>query len=201
MKCPKCGNELRVNPKNPDYGLCDNCRKKFLLDDYKLDYLYEAQQKKDKIVRQNRGCAIFLIIFIAIIALIIAIAVVFGGDNEQTSESSSNINLDSYYDTLGQQKTALDDLISKYENGEESPDTSAERLSGLADGFQNTIDVLETAQDSEYQSALITLATDYKIIADRYSTYITTGDSSELEDAQNIMDVVPQHQEAVEAAK
>ncbi|MCI8374967.1 MAG: hypothetical protein HFI29_05980 [Lachnospiraceae bacterium] len=29
MKCPRCGNELRRSTKGPNYGLCDNCRKKY----------------------------------------------------------------------------------------------------------------------------------------------------------------------------
>lgn len=29
MNCPRCGNEMRRSKKDPDYGLCDNCRKKF----------------------------------------------------------------------------------------------------------------------------------------------------------------------------
>lgn len=31
MNCPICGNELRPGKKDPSYGLCDNCRKKFKL--------------------------------------------------------------------------------------------------------------------------------------------------------------------------
>lgn len=31
MKCPICGNPLRPSKKDPEYGLCDNCRKKFKL--------------------------------------------------------------------------------------------------------------------------------------------------------------------------
>ena len=31
MKCPICGNELRPSKKDPAYGLCDNCKKKFKL--------------------------------------------------------------------------------------------------------------------------------------------------------------------------
>lgn len=29
MKCPKCGEELRMSQKQPGYALCDQCRKKF----------------------------------------------------------------------------------------------------------------------------------------------------------------------------
>ncbi len=31
MNCPRCGNELRISKKDPSYGLCDECRKKFRL--------------------------------------------------------------------------------------------------------------------------------------------------------------------------
>lgn len=31
MKCPKCEAELRQSKKDPSYGLCDNCKKKFKL--------------------------------------------------------------------------------------------------------------------------------------------------------------------------
>lgn len=29
MKCPRCGKELKRSSKNPEYGLCHNCRKKY----------------------------------------------------------------------------------------------------------------------------------------------------------------------------
>lgn len=29
MKCPKCGNELRISKKDPNFALCDICRKKY----------------------------------------------------------------------------------------------------------------------------------------------------------------------------
>lgn len=29
MNCPRCGNKLRRSTKDPNYGLCDNCRKKY----------------------------------------------------------------------------------------------------------------------------------------------------------------------------
>lgn len=31
MNCPKCGEPLRISKKDPSYGLCDNCKKKFKL--------------------------------------------------------------------------------------------------------------------------------------------------------------------------
>lgn len=34
MKCPICGRELRRSTKDPEYGLCDNCRKRFKIEQY-----------------------------------------------------------------------------------------------------------------------------------------------------------------------
>lgn len=45
MKCPKCGEELRRSKKDPNYGLCDNCRKKFKwVDDYDEDEYEEDDE-------------------------------------------------------------------------------------------------------------------------------------------------------------
>lgn len=187
MKCPKCGKKLRISSKNPNYGLCDNCRKRYLLKDSKLDSLYDAQKKKDKIVRQNRGCALAMIIFVAVIALIIGIAVAFSGNDKSTEEPLSNSTTVDYNEVLQTQKTALDDLIEKYESGEESATTSAERLTGLADGIQNTIDMLNAENESE---DLVSYATALKGIASHYSEYITTGDQSEMDDANALRESI-----------
>lgn len=183
MKCPKCGKKLRISSKNPNYGLCDNCRKK-----YDLDSLYVAQTKKDKVVRQNRGCALVIIIFVAVIALIIGIAVAFSGNDETpTEEPQSNSETVDYNEILQSQKNALDDLIEKYESGEESATTSAERLSGLADGIQNTIDMLSAENGS---GELISYATTLKGIASHYSEYITTGNQSEIDDVNALRESI-----------
>lgn len=46
MKCPICKKELRRSQKNPEYGLCDNCRKRFKwVDDY--DYYDDEDDFED----------------------------------------------------------------------------------------------------------------------------------------------------------
>lgn len=47
MNCPKCGNELRISKKDPSYGLCDECRKKFKLPE-------AAPEKKADAVKKAR---------------------------------------------------------------------------------------------------------------------------------------------------
>ena len=187
MKCPRCGKELRISKKNPNYGLCDNCKKKFDIDNYKLDYLYDAEQKKNKIIKQNRGCAIFMIVFLALVSIIIAIAITSGGDKDTSVTLKTSTKSVNYEDTLQSQETALNDLISKYESGEESAETSVERLDGLANGIQNTIDMLNNNNES---NELISYATALKGIATHYSRYITTGDQSEMDDVNALRESI-----------
>ena len=105
--------------------------------------------------------------------------------SEQTEETSST-SLNDIYITLEQQKNALDDLWNKYNSQEAKAQTSAERISGLTTGINNTIQSLETEKDCEYKEALTSLAYAYRAISERYTEYIKTNDVSELDDADNM---------------
>lgn len=148
---------------------------------------YENQRKKEKIVRQNRGCALTMIIFVAIISIIIGISIASSGNDEKIEDPPSHSENVDYNKLLESQKTALDDLIEKYESGEENANISAKRLSELSDGIQNTIDMLNSENKSE---ELISYATALKGIASHYSEYITTGDQSELDDANALRESI-----------
>jgi len=45
MNCPRCGNELRISKKDPSYGLCDECRKKFKLPETTLEEKVVSKKK------------------------------------------------------------------------------------------------------------------------------------------------------------
>ena len=50
MKCPRCGEELRRSKKDPNYGLCDSCRKKYKwVDEYDED---DYEEDEDYIERK-----------------------------------------------------------------------------------------------------------------------------------------------------
>lgn len=53
MKCPKCGNELKRSQKNPEFGLCYNCKLKFkwkeevpAFDEEDFEYAYTESPKE-----------------------------------------------------------------------------------------------------------------------------------------------------------
>lgn len=161
------------------------------------------EEKREKIRKQNKGCAIGCLGIVFVFAIIVAVAVAFGGSNnsDQTTQSANAMDLNACYSSLINQERALNDLINKYQTGEESPANAAERISGLADGIGNTINAINGNADSKYKESLISLATAFKGIATHYSNYIKTGSQSELDSATTLQQQLESLKSSVEEAK
>lgn len=54
MKCPKCGKELRRSKKDPNYMLCDNCRKKYKLTNNHNNEYHENYSEPKPVNPENR---------------------------------------------------------------------------------------------------------------------------------------------------
>lgn len=161
------------------------------------------EEKREKIRKQNKGCAIGCLGIVFVFAIIVAIAIAFGGSNDsnQVTQNTNAMDLNACYSSLINQERALNDLINKYQTGEESPANSAKRISGLADGIGNTINAINGNSDSKYKESLIALATAFKGIAIHYSNYIKTGSQSELDSATTLQLQLDSLKSSVEEAK
>ena len=157
-----------------------------------LGIIYMWASRKDFSTKKK---IILSIIFILWYVAVFAIGGTESDEHEKESqnyieqdetEQDADVDLELYYTGLQDQKRALDDLIAKYESGEESPETSSERLIGLSDGINNSINAINGAANSDYKDALISYATSLKGIAKHYADYIKTGNQSDLDDANTL---------------
>lgn len=204
MKCPECGQEM-THSEISEYWLCDYCKIRIEDED---SHTSPPVQKISHPSKKRFGClgraVIILTMFIGLCAIFWALSDSSddsSGTNETISNEEALNELNSCYDSLASQESALNDLISRYESGSESPETSSERLSGLADGIGNTIDRINSTGDSEYGTALEALATAYKGIATHYSRYIDSGDQSEMKDVETLQGTLERLKEDVESIK
>ena len=55
MNCPRCGNELRISRKDPRFGLCDTCRKKYRLPEQKAPQAQEEEEEERGGWRRHRS--------------------------------------------------------------------------------------------------------------------------------------------------
>lgn len=141
-----------------------------------------VKAKKEK---KNGSCLVSLIVFILFIAVIVFVSSLPDPEKEseeQAAVAESTVDLGIYYDSLQDQARAVEDLISKHQNGEESTKESYERLNGIADGIQNSINAINGAEDSAYKDALVSYATGLKGVAAHYAEYAKSGSQSELDD-------------------
>ena len=96
MKCPRCGSELKPSKKDPSYGLCYDCKKKFKLkdkvneDDFELDD-FPVKTEYQKKPKKKKGCLTVIVLAFLIIVGLGAIATLFPSD-EEVSNLSANIS-------------------------------------------------------------------------------------------------------------
>ena len=100
MKCPRCGEELRRSKKDPNYGLCDSCRKKYKWvdeydeDDYEEDEDYierkpikrKASNTKHRSKHKKNNKIIIGSITLAVFVLLIICIVIFVKGKHKNSE-------------------------------------------------------------------------------------------------------------------
>lgn len=151
--------------------------------------------------RSKKGsCAIkfFGICFVLLIIVIILVSLSTSGDNDVLKAEEASIDIETCYNSLTSQKNALYDILEKYNSGEESKSDTIEKLSGISEGIENNIKMIQAAEDTEFSETLESLATAYKIISDRNGEYLKTGDESELKDAENISDRIEELEKQLE---
>lgn len=160
-----------------------------------------VKAKKEK---KNGSCLVSLIVIILSITVIVFVSSLPDSEKEnskQSTEARSTVDLELYYNSLQDQARAAEDLISKHQNGEESAKESYERLNGIADGIQNSINVINGAEDSAYKDALVSYATGLKGAATHYAEYAKSGSQSELDDYNTLNESLGSLWQEVENSK
>lgn len=169
MKCKNCGAKL-----DNESSFCQKCG-------YPAPTQHEI--KMAKITR----------IAVTIILIMLVVGIVLNYLDRHPKKQSTNqtttitkISLNDCYDTLLSQKRAIDDIIGRYSNSEQTAGETIEDLNGLVFGIENTIDFIAKNPDSQQRSDLDQIAWCLRGYAKHYSDYLSDGNSRDLEDSQNL---------------
>lgn len=142
-----------------------------------------------------------ILLSIGVIAFVSSLPEPKKESEEQTTDTESTVDLELYYNSLQDQVRAVEDLVSKHQNGEENAKESYERLNGIADGIQNSINAINGAEDSAYKDALVSYATGLKGVATHYAEYAKSGSQSELDDYNTLNESLGSLWQEVENSK
>lgn len=94
MKCPRCGNKLRRSKKDPSFGLCDHCRKKFRwTEEHIPDEPIKKAYSKKKQKRTSKQSGISRIVISVILVVVLIGGFVLGKfllDKKETNKKENN---------------------------------------------------------------------------------------------------------------
>lgn len=62
MKCPRCGSELRRSKKDPSYGLCYNCKKKYKIHYNSFDGNIDRKLKTKSYAKKERNILMWILL-------------------------------------------------------------------------------------------------------------------------------------------
>lgn len=121
-------------------------------------------------------------------------------ESEDVADSSDHNTekLSQYYETAKSYDRAVTDLWDRYENEGSSASSTMQRISGLSDGIQNTISMIESEDDFYGKEEIISLMTGYQAVCHRYVDYLESGDRNDLDDAANMLNRIDELSEDVQ---
>lgn len=175
MKCPKCGGSLRQSTKDPSYGLCDNCKKKY-------KWVDEVKPKKNSnLKKKSNPKAIITVLIVGIIVLSIIYAVT---PKKKSDEYIQQV--DSYFEQINTLGESYQDILQTCIDGEITTD---EFMSQMGDAnsqmIQLTSDVL-SLDETKYSKKIAEIGNLYNDMAQEIMNYINLGDSSAIDEISSL---------------
>lgn len=172
MKCPRCGEELQRSKKDPNYGLCYNCRKKFkLVNENNFDIEDDTPtvpNKRKKKKEKRGGCLkIFGIVF-AVFVVIGVISSLYGSDEQEKKNDATEVQeTDGTQDDGTQSETVQEnkpDVPIEYQNALTKAEQYSENLYMSKQGIydQLTSEYGEQFSEEAAQYAVDNLQANYK---------------------------------------
>lgn len=175
MKCPKCGGNLRQSKKDPSYGLCDNCKKKY-------KWVEEVKSEKNSnLKKKSNPKAIVTVIIVGIIALSIIYAVTPKKKSDEYIQQA-----DSYFEQISTLGESYQDILQTCIDGEITTDEFMSQM-GEANSqmIQLTSDVL-ALDETKYSKKIAEIGNSYNDMAHEIMNYINLGDSSAIDEISSL---------------
>lgn len=174
MKCPRCGEELKRSKKDPTYGLCYTCRKKFKwVDDVDEDgfeieddlnsgtYNYGKTSVNNRPkAKKKSGCLKPFLIVCACLVIIVSISSLFSGSDTQNEDKKTDKKQEQ------EAGSAPDSDSAAVENDE--PDVPMEYKSALAKAEQYS-DVMHMSKQGIYDQLVSEYGEQFSAEAAQYA--------------------------------
>lgn len=138
MKCPNCGEYLKRSMKNPNYGLCYHCKKKFrltnnerqasdLLDNSAKAIYVENPHSKPK---KKKGCGMILLIVVGVFIAFVAVCCIVAIPKSKNKTDKAEVSVSATKNSTGTFKSKEENTGDSTEDNKED-DVSIEYENAL----------------------------------------------------------------------
>lgn len=167
MLCPRCGNELRRSTKDPNYGLCDNCKKK-----YKWHDEQTATSKKQKPSKnQNKKASAITVIVIGILVLAVIYIIAPKKKSDEYIQQADN-----YLEQIESLGESYQNILSSQADGEITVDDFMSQMGNANSQMMELTSGVSSLDETGYTKKIAEIGNLYSDMAREIMNYVNLND-------------------------
>lgn len=177
MLCPRCGNELRRSTKDPNYGLCDNCKKK-----YKWHDEQTATSKKQKPSKnQNKKASVITVTVIGILILAVIYIITPKKKSDEYIQQADN-----YLEQIESLGESYQNILSSQAAGEITVDDFMSQMGDANSQMMELTSEVSSLDETGYTKKIAEIGNLYSDMAREVMNYVNLDDSSASDNIASI---------------
>lgn len=165
MLCPRCGNELRRSKKDPNYGLCDNCKKKYRWHDEQN--ITSKKQEPSK----NKKASVITVIVVGVLVLAVVYIITPKKKSDEYVQQADN-----YLDQIESLGESYQNILSSQANGEITVDDFMSQMGNANSQMMELTSEISSLDETGYSKKIAEIGNLYSDMAREIMNYVNLND-------------------------
>ena len=177
MLCPRCGNDLRRSTKDPNYGLCDNCKKKYKW----YDEQAATSKKQNPSKNQDKKASVITVIVIGILILAVIYIITPKKKSDEYVQQADN-----YLEQIESLGESYQNILSSQADGEITVDDFMIQMGDINSQMIELTSEVSSLDETGYTRKIAEIGNLYSDMAREVMNYVNLDDSSASDNIASI---------------
>lgn len=167
MLCPRCGNELRRSTKDPNYGLCDNCKKKYRWHDGQT----VTSRKQNPSKKQHKKASVITVIVVGVLVLAVVYIITPKKKSDEYVQQADN-----YLEQIESLGESYQNILSSQANGEITVDDFMSQMGDANSQMMELTSGISSLDETGYSKKIAEIGNLYSDMAREIMNYVNLND-------------------------
>lgn len=167
MLCPRCGNELRRSTKDPNYGLCDNCKKKYRWHDGQT----VTSRKQNPSKKQHKKASVITVIVVGVLVLAVVYIITPKKKSDEYVQQADN-----YLEQIESLGESYQNILSSQANGEITVDDFMSQMGDANSQMMELTSEISSLDETGYSKKIAEIGNLYSDMAREIMNYVNLND-------------------------